>query len=136
MSEFLVKKLKEDRPHKLDNQSSGLLQASTPQKSSANSLQKQLTLAPKSSSRLEDDANLMLVKTGIVVKKKGVIKNIRRKLTLTNQPRLYFSTADTGEYKSDILITPFVAASYHGGDRFEIYCKKSGKRYMLKVENG
>ena len=93
-------------------------------------------MGPKSSSRLEDDANLMLVKTGIVLKKKGVIKNIRRKLTLTNQPRLFFSTADTNEYKSDILITPFVQASYHGGDKFEIWCKKSGKKYSLKVENG
>jgi hypothetical protein len=78
----------------------------------------------------------MLVKSGIVLKKKGMVKNIKRRLILTKQPRLYFQTADTGEYKSDILITPFVHAIYHGGDKFEIHCKKSAKRYQLKVDSG
>lgn len=77
----------------------------------------------------------MLVKTGIVFKKKGMMSHlIQRKLTLTNQPRLYFSTADTSEYKSDILITPFVSAVWKGGDKFDITCKRSGKHYTLKVE--
>lgn len=75
----------------------------------------------------------MLVKTGIVFKKKGLVKNIERKLTLTQQPRLYFSTSDTNEYKSDILITPFVSAVLKGAHKFDIICKRSGKHYNLKV---
>ena len=78
----------------------------------------------------------MLVKTGIVFKKKGMMSNnIKRQLTLTNQPRLYFTNPDTNEYKSDILITPFVQAILKGPDKFEIICKKSGKQYHLKVQN-
>jgi hypothetical protein len=78
----------------------------------------------------------MLVKSGIVFKKKGMIKNIQRRLTLTNQPRLYFSTADTNEYKADILITPFVQAVHKGAHKFDIICKKSGKHYQLKINGG
>lgn len=86
----------------------------------------------------------MLVKTGIVFKKKpgimiGVSNSVKRRLTLTNQPRLYFSNPDTGEYISDILITPFVSAIMKSGgnqDKFEILCKKSGKHYNLKVSPG
>lgn len=54
-----------------------------------------------------------MVKTGIVYKKKGMIKSdIELILTLTNQPRLYFMRADTKEYKSDILLTQFVSAKF------------------------
>jgi hypothetical protein len=74
----------------------------------------------------------MLVKSGYVFKKKGVISNIKRKLILTNQPRLYYTT-DTGEYKADILITPFVRAHYKAADKFEIFCKKSGKNLIFKI---
>jgi hypothetical protein len=74
----------------------------------------------------------MVVKSGIVYKKKGVISNLKRKLILTNQPRLYYTT-DTGEYKADILITPFVSAIQKAPDRFDIVCKKSGKTIIFKV---
>jgi len=52
----------------------------------------------------------MLVKQGIVTKKKGgmISSTVKRLLTLTNQPRLYFTNPDNNEYKSDILVTPFV----------------------------
>lgn len=79
---------------------------------------------------------MMLIKSGVVYKKKGLAKyNIKRRLLLTNQPRLYFTTADAPiEYKCDILITPFVSAVLKSQDKFDIVCKRSGKHYALKVE--
>ena len=75
-----------------------------------------------------------MVKTGIVYKRKGMIKSdIQLILTLTNQPRLYFMRADTKEYKSDILLTQFVSAKFLSKNKFEINCSKSKKQYMLKV---
>ena len=76
----------------------------------------------------------MMVKTGIVYKKKGMIKSdIQLILTLTNQPRLYFMRADTKEYKSDILLTQFVSATFKSNKKFEINCSRSKKQYLLKV---
>jgi hypothetical protein len=79
----------------------------------------------------------MLVKTGVVYKKKGGMMSsaVKRQLTLTNQPRLFFSNPETQEYKSDLLITPFLQAVLKGPDKFDIICKKSGKQYTLKVVN-
>jgi hypothetical protein len=74
----------------------------------------------------------MIVKSGVVFKKKGVISNLKIKLILTNQPRLYYTT-ETGEYKADILITQFVKAIYRDKNRFEIQCSRSGKVIILKV---
>ncbi len=68
----------------------------------------------------------MLIKSGIVFKRKGIISNVKLKLTLTNQPRLFYTT-DQGHYKADILITPYLRASAQGAERFEIYCSKSGR---------
>ena len=77
----------------------------------------------------------MLVKQGIVTKKKGgmISSTVKRLLTLTNQPRLFFTNPDNNEYKSDILITPFVQATLRAQDKFEILCKKSGKQYSLRA---
>lgn len=75
-----------------------------------------------------DDTQQMMVKTGIVYKRKGMIKSdIQLILTLTNQPRLYFMRADTKEYKSDILLTQFVSAKFLSKNKFEINCSKSKK---------
>lgn len=51
----------------------------------------------------------MLIKKGMVSKKISIIKSMKYKLILTNQPRLYL-VKENGEYKEDILITPFVKA--------------------------
>ena len=75
----------------------------------------------------------MLVKQGIVHKKKGVISTVKVKLVLTNQPRLYYCHGDTGEYKADILLTPMVQAVSKAPDRFDVYCKKSGKNIVFKA---
>lgn len=84
--------------------------------------------------KFPDDHQQMLVKSGIVYKKKGMIKNdIQLRLTLTNQPRLYFTRADTNEYKSDILLTQFVSAIVKTKNKFEIQCSRSKKQYLLKV---
>ena len=74
----------------------------------------------------------MLIKTGIVTKKKSVIKTRKVKLTLTNQPRLYY-TNEQGEYKADILITPYVKAVSKGSNRFDIQCSKSGKVIVFNI---
>jgi hypothetical protein len=42
---------------------------------------------------------------------------------------------ETNEYKSDILITPFVTAVNKGEGKFDITCKKSGKHFMLKANS-
>ena len=74
----------------------------------------------------------MLVKQGIVFKKKGVITNLKRRLVLTNQPRLYYTT-ESGEYKADILLTPMVGAVLKASDRFDVTCRKSGKTIIFKT---
>lgn len=74
----------------------------------------------------------MLIKSGFVFKKKGVISNLKRKLILTNQPRLY-QTLENGEYKSDFLITPHLRAIYRAPDKFEIYCKKNSKNVIFRI---
>ena len=76
----------------------------------------------------------MLVKSGIVFKKKGVITNIKRRLILTNQPRLYQAT-ENGDYKTDLLVTPHLKAIYRAPDKFELFCSKSGKNIIFRVMN-
>ena len=89
----------------------------------------------KPKGKFEENEQQMIVKTGIVFKTKGLVRQVERRLTLTQQPRLYFSTSDTnpGEYKSDIILTPFVSAVHKGPHKFEIVCKRSGKVYYLKL---
>ena len=74
----------------------------------------------------------MLIKQGIVTKKKSIIKSKRYKLILTNQPRLYM-TQENGEYKTDILLTPFVRAVSRQSNKFEIICSKSGMNLQFTV---
>ena len=81
---------------------------------------------------LKQESENMLIKKGIVFKKKGVISNLKRTLILTNQPRLYYKS-ETGEYKADILISPYLRAHYRAPDRFEIACKKSGKHIIFRI---
>ena len=87
----------------------------------------------KSKGKFEENDQQMIVKTGKVFKKKGFGKEVERKLTLTQQPRLFFSKADTGEYKCDIILTEFVSAVLKGAHKFEIICKKSNKVFSLKI---
>ena len=82
--------------------------------------------------KARNDIDEMVIKSGVVYKRKGVLGNLKRKLILTNQPRLYFVT-DQGQYKADIVITPFLKATSHSSDKFEITCKKSGKNIIFKV---
>lgn len=82
--------------------------------------------------QLKIEATDMLIKSGIVYKKKGVLGNLKRKLILTNQPRLYYLN-EHGAYKSDILITSSVRATCTQADRFEIRCSQSGKALILRV---
>ncbi len=87
-------------------------------------------LDPKT--QLKVEATDMLIKSGIVYKKKGILGNLKRKLILTNQPRLYYLN-EQGLYKADILITPYVRATCTQSDRFEIRCSQSGKSLILRV---
>jgi len=61
----------------------------------------------------------MLIKSGFVYKKKGIINSLKIKLILTNQPRLYY-TRENGEYKGDFLISSSVKAIYKDKTKFEI----------------
>ena len=46
----------------------------------------------------------MVIKSGFVFRKKGIVSNNKRRLILTNQPRLYYTT-EAGDYKGDIVLT-------------------------------
>eukprot|EP00347_Sterkiella_histriomuscorum_P024266 403331728 len=82
--------------------------------------------------QIKQEQEQYLVKSGIVFKKKGVISNLKRKLILTNQPRLYYLD-NNNQYKGDIILTPQVRAIYRAADRFEINCQKSGKTIIYRV---
>ena len=74
----------------------------------------------------------MVIKSGFVFRKKGIVTNNKRRLILTNQPRLYYTT-ENGDYKGDIVLTQFVQASVIQPNQFEIFCKKSGKKIIFKL---
>ena len=53
---------------------------------------------------IKDEQAQMVIKSGFVFRKKGIVSNNKRRLILTNQPRLYYTT-EAGDYKGDIVLT-------------------------------
>ena len=76
----------------------------------------------------------MLIKTGIVVKKKG-FKSKKVRLTLTNQPRLFVQN-ENGRYKYDFLISKDLKVMFKSRGLFEVICDASKTVVGFRVDPG